>query len=94
VQYAAQQDDTPLALHIYPGADVGYTFYEDAGDGCGYERGEFALIDMHWDDAAKQLRLSAHKGSYTGVHAVHHFKVVLVTPSNGRSMEQGAQRRT
>jgi len=88
VQYAAQQDDTPLELRIYPGADGDYTFYEDAGDGWGYEHGQFALIDMHWDDAAKQLRLGARKGSYPGMHTARRFKVVLVTRSNGRGMEQ------
>ena len=57
--YAQEQADTPLEIHIWPGADGDFTLYEDAGDGYAYESGEFARIQMHWDDAAQKLRISA-----------------------------------
>ena len=29
--------------------------YEDDGDGYGYERGEYTVTEMHWDDAAQRF---------------------------------------
>lgn len=31
------------------------SFYEDDGDGYGYERGEYIMTEMHWDDAAQRF---------------------------------------
>jgi alpha-D-xyloside xylohydrolase len=78
VQYAAERPDAPLELRIYPGADGDYTYYEDAGEGWGYERGEYALTDMHWDDAARRLTIAPRRGTYPGMKTRRRFKVVVV----------------
>jgi alpha-D-xyloside xylohydrolase len=78
VQYASERTDAPLELRIYPGADGTYTYYEDAGEGWGYERGEFALTDMRWDDAAHQLTIAGRRGTFPGMQAQRRFRVVVV----------------
>ncbi|MBP3577578.1 MAG: DUF5110 domain-containing protein, partial [Lachnospiraceae bacterium] len=42
---------------VYPGADGEFTYYTDAGDGYGYEKGEYECVTLTWDDRAKKLRL-------------------------------------
>lgn len=44
-----------ITLHVYPGADGAFTLYEDAGDGYGYERGEYTLRRLIWDDLNKNI---------------------------------------
>jgi len=77
-QFASEQPDAPIELRIYPGADGDYTYYEDAGEGWGYERGEYALTGMHWDDAARRLTIGQRRGTFPGMKAQRRFKVVVV----------------
>jgi alpha-D-xyloside xylohydrolase len=77
VQYAAERLDAPIELRIYPGADGDYTYYEDAGEGWGYERGEYALTRMHWDDAARRLTIAQRSGTFPGMQTRRRFKVVV-----------------
>ncbi|MBR0367554.1 MAG: DUF5110 domain-containing protein [Clostridia bacterium] len=55
LQYADQKPEGPMELRVYPGADADFDLYEDAGDGYGYERGEYTITRLHWDDAARTL---------------------------------------
>jgi alpha-D-xyloside xylohydrolase len=54
-------------LRICPGADGAFTLYLDAGDGYGYEQGQYATIGMTWDDRTGALTLHARNGSYPGM---------------------------
>ena len=49
--------ETPrsFTLAVYPGADGSFKFYDDAGDGYGYERGEYTLAEIAWNDAERKL---------------------------------------
>ncbi|MBR1558751.1 MAG: DUF5110 domain-containing protein [Clostridia bacterium] len=55
LQYADQKPEKPVELRVYPGADADFDLYDDAGDGYGYERGEYTLTHFHWDDKTKTL---------------------------------------
>jgi len=66
-QSTAEQAGLPLEIAVYPGEDGCFTLYEDAGDGYGCERGEFAEIPFHWDDENLQLTIGARRGSYPGM---------------------------
>lgn len=46
----SEQSKKPVILHIYPGADGHFTLYEDAGDGYGYEQGEYCLTEIRYSD--------------------------------------------
>jgi alpha-D-xyloside xylohydrolase len=78
VQYASEQLEAPVELRIYPGADGDYTYYEDAGEGWGYERGEYALTRMQWHDAAGKLTIAQRRGAFPGMKTRRRFKVVVV----------------
>ena len=52
---AAQMDGADLVLQVYPGADGSFTLYEDAGDGYGYEKGEYCLTRITWQEHAGRL---------------------------------------
>ena len=54
-------------LRVYPGADGAFTLYLDAGDGYGYEQGQYATIRITWDDHAGTLTLHERRGSYPGM---------------------------
>lgn len=45
-------EDQDILLMIYAGKSASYTFYEDAGDGYNYEKGEYCLTTIVFDDDA------------------------------------------
>lgn len=46
----SEQSEKPVILHIYPGTDGRFTLYEDAGDGYGYEQGEYCMTEIRYSD--------------------------------------------
>ena len=82
VSYSGEKPWDDLELHIYPGADGDFVLYEDAGDGYGYEQGEFAQIRFHWNDGARTLVIDAREGSYPGMLASRQFRIHVVTAAS------------
>lgn len=51
----AEQAEKPIELHVYPGADGRFTLYEDAGDGYGYEQGEYCMTEIEYSDEKREV---------------------------------------
>ena len=47
-------------IKVYPGADGDFSLYSDDGKTYAYEKGDFRITDLHWDNAAGKL---THKGA-------------------------------
>lgn len=78
MQFSSEDMVPVIDLRVYVGADGEYTYYEDAGDGWGYERGEYALTRMRWNDAARKLTIVRRQGRYPGMKETRRFQVVVV----------------
>jgi len=92
VQSAADADD-PLEVRVYGGRDADFTLYEDKGDGYAYERGERAIIPMHWDDGRKTLVIGERKGEFPGLRKERTFRIVCVK-RHWRGSSDGEQGRS
>ncbi len=46
-----------VTLQVYPGADGLFRFYDDAGDGPGWEDGGWLRWALQWDDRTRQLSI-------------------------------------
>ena len=44
-------------IRVYAGKDGEFTLYNDAGDGYGYEQGEYECVTLKWDDKAQKLAM-------------------------------------
>ena len=82
VNHSAEKAWDNLEVRIYPGADGDYVLYEDAGDGYGYEQGEWSQIRFHWNDAAGQLTIGQREGQYPGMLQHRQFRIHLVGPGS------------
>jgi alpha-D-xyloside xylohydrolase len=87
VQYADQKPADPIELRIYSGADGSFTLYEDENDNYDYEKGVYATIGFHWDDARRQLEIDARKGEFPGMLRTRVFHVVIVGKGHGTGVE-------
>jgi alpha-D-xyloside xylohydrolase len=52
--YAGENPGAPIELRVYTGRDCEFMLYDDGGDGYMYEKGEYSLINIKWDDKAGQ----------------------------------------
>ncbi len=57
----------PLAIDVYAGADGSYSLYEDAGDGFGYRRGQFARTRLRWNQGSATLTIGRAHGRFPGM---------------------------
>ncbi len=62
-QYVAQHVDESLSIHVYPGADAKFVFYEDDGNSFNYRQEYFTSIEMQWEDGLHSLFLRLAAGS-------------------------------
>lgn len=56
-QYTSEKAEGPLTLVIFPGADGSSTIYEDDGETFDYRRGEWARVQIDWNDRRRVLSL-------------------------------------
>jgi len=88
VQFAAEKAADPIELRIYPGADGDFVLYEDENDNYNYEKGAYAVIPFHWDDAKHTLSVGARKGQFPGMLQSRKFRVVLERDGHGTGIGQ------
>ena len=50
-----RMEGTPVTVKIYPGKDGTAVLYEDAGDGYGYEAGEFCETRLVWNEREQKF---------------------------------------
>jgi alpha-D-xyloside xylohydrolase len=91
VEYAAEKPADPIELRVYSGAAGDFTLYEDENDNYDYEKGVYATIPMHWDDAARSLTIGARQGRFPGMLESRTFRVVFAGEGHGVGIGQTAQ---
>ena len=87
LQYASEKPADPIELRIYPGADGDFTLYEDEGDSYRYEKGAYATIRIHWDDAKQVLTIGECEGKFPGMLERRTFNIVWVGQGHGVGVE-------
>ncbi|MGA2597197.1 MAG: glycoside hydrolase family 31 protein [Bryobacteraceae bacterium] len=86
VEYASEKPADPIELRVYPGANADFTLYEDENDNYDYEKGVYATIPMHWDDASNTLTIRDRKGSFPGMLQSRTFNVMFVDTGASRNV--------
>ncbi len=74
-QYADQKSDAPVEIRVYPGRDGSYELYDDAGDGYGYTKGQYATVRMTWSESRHRLDFAPRQGAFDGMAARQAFSV-------------------
>jgi len=85
-EWAKEKPEDPIELRIYRGADGDFTLYEDENDGYNYEKGMYATIPFHWDDAKQALTIAERKGAFPGMLTERRFQIVFVGQNHGVGM--------
>jgi len=89
IQYATEQSSAPTEIRIYRGRDAEFELFDDAGDTYDYEKGVYAIVPMHWDEARRTLTLGGRLGGYREGPESRSFTIVLVRENHGAGAEPG-----
>lgn len=89
-EYSAAQKGKSITLNVYPGKNATFQLYEDEGDGYGYEKGEYATIELKWDDSNRTLQIGACKGEYKGMVTNRIF--IVHTPWGDKTVEYAGKK--
>jgi alpha-D-xyloside xylohydrolase len=82
-EWSTEKPADPVELRIYRGADGDFTLYEDENDNYNYEKGTYATIPLHWDDAHHTLTIGERKGHFPGMLESRVFHAVFVSQNHG-----------
>lgn len=82
LEYTGEKKPDTITLWVYAGADGAFRLYEDEGTNNNYEKGQFATIDITYNDQTRELILGKQEGSFPGMLKSRSFRVVLVSPEN------------
>ena len=82
-EWSTEKPEDPIELRIYREAEGDFTLYEDENDGYNYEKGVYATIPFHWDDAKQTLTIGERKGAFPGMLTERRFHIVFVGKGHG-----------
>jgi alpha-D-xyloside xylohydrolase len=90
-EFSNEKPADPIELRIYRGADGDFTIYEDENDTYDYEKGTYAVIPLHWDDAKQVLTIGERAGKFPGMVETRTFRVVVVGEGHGAGVGASEQ---
>ncbi|HYL85679.1 MAG TPA: glycoside hydrolase family 31 protein [Candidatus Angelobacter sp.] len=82
-EWSTEKAEDPIELRVYHGANGDFTLYEDENDGYNYEKGIYATIPFHWDEAKQVLTIGDRAGQFPGMIAERSFHIVFVKEGHG-----------
>lgn len=83
MEWSTQKPEDPIELRVYRGANGDFTLYEDENDNYNYEKGVYATIPFHWDEANQTLTIGARKGTFPGMLQSRTFQIVFAGENHG-----------
>ena len=91
MQWSDEKPADVINLYVYTGRDGKFTLYEDENVNYNYEKGQFAMIPMAWDEAKQTLYLGERHGEYPGMLRQRRFNIVKVSPSTPQGYNPATQ---
>lgn len=88
--HTAEKVADELTVWIYAGADGHFTLQEDDGLTNAHERGDFSLIPLRWDDAARRLTVGDRAGTYAGMVGERKIRVMVVDSTRAKPFDVDA----
>lgn len=87
MEWSDQKPAKLINLYVYAGADGKFQLYEDEGTNYNYEKGKYATIDITYNDKQHSVTIGDRKGQFSGMLQDRRFNVVLITPSQSRTLD-------
>jgi alpha-D-xyloside xylohydrolase len=86
IQYCNEKPADLINLYVYAGKDGSFQLYEDEGDNYNYEKGQYATIDITYNDGAHTITIGQQNGSFNGMLKERRFNIVYITKEQPRPL--------
>jgi alpha-D-xyloside xylohydrolase len=73
-----QKVSDPITFFVYAGSDGNFELYEDEETNYNYEKGQFSIIPLRYNDQQKILEIGKRTGSFEGMPENRNFRIVYV----------------
>lgn len=87
LQYSSEKPEAPITLYVYAGGDASFTIYEDEGTTYNYEKGEYATINVSYNDASKTVTIAQREGSFPEMVKQRTFHVVHIDKNKKKGFD-------
>lgn len=64
VSNTKEAENKKIILNIYPGQDAHFNLYNDSGDGYGYEKGEYSICKIKWNENKQRVSCDGDIGNF------------------------------
>jgi len=91
MDYSTERPLTPLTLDVYAGSDGSFSLYEDAGQGFGYQHGQFSRTPMRWNQRRRALTIGPARGSFSGRLRRRAYRIELIGVRRPRAVLLGGR---
>ena len=62
VRQNSKEEQKEIEIRVYSGSQASFYLYSDDGKSYAYEKGEYSLVQIRWDEAQKELFIEEAKG--------------------------------
>ena len=93
MQYTTEKPDAPYEIRVYPGANARFVIYEDDNETYNYEKGQYATVELVWNDAARTLSIGDRKGAFQGMIPLRKYNVVVAAPDLNAGIAEAVNER-
>lgn len=91
IEYVDEKLPESITLYVYAGQDGAFTLYEDEGVNYNYEKGQYSMISLMYDEASRTLIIGDRQGEYPGMLKSRVFNVVVVDKNNPKAFDANAK---
>jgi alpha-D-xyloside xylohydrolase len=79
IQYSTEKPADPLILYVYTGANADFELYEDENVNYNYEKGNFSIIPIKYEELTHTLTIGERKGEFQGMLDIRTINVIWAT---------------
>jgi len=89
MQYVTEKPNAPYEVRIYPGANAHFTLYEDDNETYNYEKGQYATVELDWNDETRTLTVGKRSRSFPGMISTRLMNIVVARPGQNQGINEG-----
>lgn len=91
MQWSDQKPADVINLYVYAGQNGEFTIYEDENVNYNYEKGQYAMIPVSFDNATSTLTIGDRKGEFPGMLKTRRFNIVKISPATPAGYSRDAK---
>ncbi|MGN7824131.1 TIM-barrel domain-containing protein [Chitinophaga sp. 22536] len=91
LQYTSEKPADTITLYVYAGKNGTFRLYEDDGSSYNYEKGQYTIIPIDYNESTRELTIGERKGAFSGMLQQRTFRIVRVSATAPKPLDPGGK---